>query len=987
MFIELRVPLQVFLTNLRSRLKQLAIARTDPLPLADSGVDLPGCAGVPIWLDRIQVWDGTIISATSDSTLEILQPIDIFIVSEPALVSHNAAPTPPCWQRTVVAVFELSTFVDGDGPKMCLSFTEFRPGTDVAPPIIDFLNTTVTTDVPQLQLVCQTLNIGLLETMFGGQPPAVTNVALAINGNDRIALRLDFDLQGVGLSSGELAVAQAVQTAQRDNFVSGYFLADDSSKDWTMQVHALLLRQAARAQLLSALEGQQATFALEAGPSTEFLLGSDGVGRVEIDFSGEVIDACQCAWDMIDLDVDVHTTLYFTLPQPDTLHGELDIEFDLSDIEVFCCAVTSSLLWFMVGQAWLDHDQMSAEAFAGATVAQLTLGPIFITLGFMALAHGLAASQFDPGGTWIKTSPGDDDPLVYERDWKAKLGDLGFGKMTITGMHGVNSNETQGLAMSGTLVPPRERSDPHLVIDADSEFVVSFADPCAVDPMLQAEWHLWLNSSPGGVHHITTPIEVFDVRIVDGSDPLNQFAPFLQHDGSTAWIYVPLTALKTSYAAAPYAPKLLVITSGGVRILTLPMLPAWTPQQVNDALAANALWRVVGCHDWGNPTDPFWHGGRVNPKWLVDPGPDSINWQVWSIGVKGMVPGDALRVETSAGQVLQTVRVGDGTGAAWSGVFAPGTELSMFSMKEADQPSSSPQLRAMSGSFLPPLRLTTANLASTLRELTAATRGEVIAPPVFDARHTIDMRQRALRPLAQLDAAWGVRSLLATRVNDAPALIVADHNGASVWAIDRPEAPRHIARRTLQNLQRAFVWQGSVWLVGGGRLTSLRGDEGATAPCCGEAILDADACGTHRFALTSRALWHRDSLGAPERWLRDTRADRLAVHRQSLALADETGVLIVPRHGARRAAPLERMALRGVRSLEACEGPGDSYRAVDEKGHVWRLSMTGGRVGFNADSDDPPQLVARSGTLLAIAREDARTVMLGRLGHTRLLRR
>ena len=884
MFIELRVPLQAFLSNFRSRLKQIAVPLVDALPLAGSGVELTGCGGGPVWLDRIQVWDGTIVSATSDSTLEIVQPIDMFIVSEPALILHNAAPTPPCWQRTVEAVFMLATFIDGDGPKMCLSFTEFRPGTDVPPQIIQFLNTTVVGNVPQLQQICQTLDIGLLETMFGGQPPAVNQVALAINSSDRIALRLDFDLAGFSLSPLDYAVALAQQPVGRSDFVSGQFIADDPSKDWTMQVHALLLRQAARAQLLAALADQQDTFALEAGPSTQFLLGSNGVGRVEIDFSGEVIDACQCAWGMIDLDVDVHTTLYFSLPQPDTIHGEMDIEFDLSKIEVLCCSVTAGFLWFMVAQVWLDHDQMTGEEFAGATAAQIAFGPIAIAIPFMAMAHGKGASQFDPGGAWSKTSSGNDEPLVYERDWQAKLGNLGFGKMTMTGMHGVNTSATQGLAMSGTLAPVKERSDPHLVIDADPAFVVSFADPCAADPALQAEWNLWLNSAPGSASQITTLIEVFDVRIVDGSDPKNQYAPFLGHDATTAWIYVPLKSIKSSYIAAPYAPLLRVVSSGGVRILTLPKLPLWTQQQVNEALFGNEIWRVINCHDWGNPADPFWYGGRFNPKWLIDPGPDGIDWQVWDIGIKGMNPGAALRVETAAGQVLQTVRVTEGGGAAWGGVMAPGTQLSMFSLA-AGQAASPPPMKAMSATFPAPLKLTAANLAKTLAALKAQARGKMIVRPTVDAEHTIEICQRALHPVARLDAAWGVQSLLTSRIGGAAALVMADANGASLWAIDRPEAPRQLARRTLRGLQRAFSWQDEVWLVGAGRLSTLRGEASTSPSCCRR--------GHRRCRRLRHAPLHAHCACAlalqsgptrAERWLSDVRAERLAVQHESIAL-------------------------------------------------------------------------------------------------------
>ena len=118
-------------------------------------------------------------------------------------------------------------------------------------------------------------------------------------------------------------------------------------------------------------------------------------------------------------------------------------------------------------------------------------------------------------------------------------------------------------------------------------------------------------------------------------------------------------------------------------------------------------------------------------------------------------------------------------------------------------------------------------------------------------------------------------------------------------------------------------------------------------------------------------------------------ATRLAVHHESLALADEDGVIIYPRRAGRVAGPLQRVALRGVTRLETCEGPGDSYWARDADGRRWRISMSDSRVWLSAQADPPSarQLMARWGALLAVADQGGPSVTMGRLGGTRLLRR
>ena len=57
MFIELRLPLEPFVVNLRSRLKLISIPVIEPLPLAALGLDLDAvCGPGPVWLDRTKVW-------------------------------------------------------------------------------------------------------------------------------------------------------------------------------------------------------------------------------------------------------------------------------------------------------------------------------------------------------------------------------------------------------------------------------------------------------------------------------------------------------------------------------------------------------------------------------------------------------------------------------------------------------------------------------------------------------------------------------------------------------------------------------------------------------------------------------------------------------------------------------------------------------------------------------------------------------------------
>ena len=123
--------------------------------------------------------------------------------------------------------------------------------------------------------------------------------------------------------------------------------------------------------------------------------------------------------------------------------------------------------------------------------------------------------------------------------------------------------------------------------------------------------------------------------------------------------------------------------------------------------------------------------------------------QVWDVGIRGLTAGRALRIETAAGAVLQTVQVTESGGAAWSGVVDGGTSLSMYtfaaghaggqsvpsmpsvasvasSMPSVASIPSIPSMRSVAqapsaaqGAYAPPPKLTLANLESTLARLKA----------------------------------------------------------------------------------------------------------------------------------------------------------------------------------------------------------------------------------------------------------------------------
>src|SRR5688572_30775806 len=233
MFIELRIDTDAFRARLRARAKTLAIERTTPLTLPDgtTPLPLPGCGGNEVWLDRIDIWEGTILERNDDGSLAVKQPIDLFVVSTPTLVQNGAAPSSPCWHGTIVALFRLSS-EDLDGvPRLCMSFERFDPGTGVPAQITDFLTTALAEEAGNLAGACEGVDIAVLDAMFDGDPPPITTLTLALSSNSaRMGLRIDFDVNALGLNSAAAVSLAATQDQQRASFTNATFLADAAAE-------------------------------------------------------------------------------------------------------------------------------------------------------------------------------------------------------------------------------------------------------------------------------------------------------------------------------------------------------------------------------------------------------------------------------------------------------------------------------------------------------------------------------------------------------------------------------------------------------------------------------------------------------------------------------------------------------------------------------------------------------------------------------------
>lgn len=188
----------------------------------------------------------------------------------------------------------------------------------------------------------------------------------------------------------------------------------------------------------------------------------------------------------------------------------------------------------------------------------------------------------------------DNKTHVYSEEKPDLPNDPNFGRMTLRGTHPVDDPVTlkaSGIYLYGrleTFSPPQpELEDPDL-----EPFCWSKAGRCSGRVAASTRFRL----NPVNPQHWAL-LQVCHVRVLD--DPLNVFKVEVireLHGLPDVKVSVDFWGMNGDYWKNPYPCRLMVKTTGGVRILTLPPLPALTEEQFKSLYLGIQLEYVNECY-------------------------------------------------------------------------------------------------------------------------------------------------------------------------------------------------------------------------------------------------------------------------------------------------------------------------------------------------------------------------------------------------------
>ena len=414
---------------------------------------------------------------------------------------------------------------------------------------------------------------------------------------NRVALRLDTD--------------GAENTAsQWDLFYRGLFPNYLDGHDWMV----LVPKESMLEQLTRRL-----TEILNAEP--RFTLLSEVTafwpGEIFVQFQGEVVDGC---FD-IDVDVDVDLKITLSVTTTNAIRTWVSLRWDLNELEVLPCELVAGLIGGILG---------------------LVLGPlggIVGGLGGFIGSIGYASTDAPASALgipvdWVRVS---NTEFYQDTTFPESIGPL--SGLSLKGIR----TSLESLIYVGDM-DINAPTTPCLSIGDIDGFEFTLDDPCQSRTVRSAQALIRIGGVP------TCRVSILE-------DPFRQFVIAYR---STQWedirINVTGGGLKPEFKAAPYPCKVLILSQGGARIITLD-----PPEdiEIDDSLEAEnkyMLWKATNC--W-QAMSVLVRISALEVLWLPYPPESELAIRYWAVAISGLAVGDYVSMNTIEGKEIVMARANE----------------------------------------------------------------------------------------------------------------------------------------------------------------------------------------------------------------------------------------------------------------------------------------------------------------------------------------
>lgn len=454
------------------------------------------------------------------------------------------------------------------------------------------------------QLSPTTIDLSSLSQLLN-RPVSAINAGITCNSEgDFIAMRVEIRADG--------DLVPEFFTQNPENVLNG--------KDWALLADFRIFTEEGTQKIKDGLKNVS-KFKLHRGPSVTWDPSSPALN---ISLGGEAVDACPFFGDDIDMDVDAEIRAILSVPRTNTLRTHYHFDASASNIaEEVACAVTAALLWPFIGLVMFEKDQIDLPKYFVGLLAHPLLR--FSALIFAIETQGLSEDISRDLGSNCKKL--DDENYECEDEFDLSLAGLG-GRLELQMIQGF----PQGPVLSGAIVNLRDFNVGKITGVDLAPFKWQITGKCKSGFSIGNQASIFIGVEP--------PVALCSARILD--DPLEEFA-IIQGDNELTI----LPGFKPDYVANPYPCRVRLITTRGVRTVSIAPPQAQTAQETQE-LETGRLRAIASCERWEKLFTP-----KEKLEWLIDP-PSDLKEQLhfWQIVVSRLRPENRVRVEDQNGKTI-----------------------------------------------------------------------------------------------------------------------------------------------------------------------------------------------------------------------------------------------------------------------------------------------------------------------------------------------
>ncbi|WP_139492160.1 hypothetical protein [Brevibacillus dissolubilis] len=638
------------------------------------------------------------------------------------------------------------------------------------------------------------LNVGKISGL-GGQP-GVANAGIAavvkksedgtayLPGESTIAIRIELGPYPTSTDAWEAFFSKPQENLFKAQGKNGFTPGD---RGWVVFLAKYFMTQRVVNEVEQGLQKAK-EFRLRGGIASTW--GAPG-GRsiVNLSFYATAVDVCAIS----SLDLRLQIPVEFLI-KPDTFQQHIKVNYWKSDSDTAVCAAIASLVWPYVGVKLVEFEQMDWLGY----IASLP----FSTFVFLSVLNNinpqipstskcqqtskdefLCTADFDmndiptEGRPHVMDSLGRDDGFVILGDvsWTEQLGRqfklASIGKLQFK-LETPSFGTCNG-SSSTTLALINEHPENFLTYTATVTLTFKEEDLPPDNP-----------TKPVSISKTNLiPPYVCSVRVRDEDDPLHVFRDHVAVVDSTSYyatikVSLPVTSVPPEYftTAHRYPCRLLIHTSAGTRMITLPPIEQANQGQMKSAATAAWAQRVSNCYAKSQ---------RYNPKWIIDPNPLFRIRHLWEIIATRLEPGEKVILRTNRDLIVSSA-VADRQGRAFL--------RTMLSPQAYDNRLQFVRDSGSSGPSGPIVRHHDLNSDTDSKD----------HPPKGDDFALIDAKQTQFLLRSDLRTGKPILGYAPFMLEDHPGLVLLDSSGVIAFDLSQPQQPTVLAQMALSCFSGRF---------------------------------------------------------------------------------------------------------------------------------------------------------------------------------------